>query len=375
MTTPTLFKTEQVYLVPLSDGKAFIGLYLKEIEGWYLFREIVDLNYTAYLFVPSDKVSEEDIDEVEWVRNIMLESNPDYSPALENESFDAVLHQHDWVEIECTDSDAIYVGEVIDVDGAIQLQEIGVYGQEEAKSKIEISEVALIRTDSLYLDDLYGVHRFDLGIVDWEEAIQLNLTDFSKAVINTIYTFEIEGVEEEIQGIVKGQDEEWIYLHLIPQDFDADGYCLLRKSKVVCFHQDHDDFFTQKVMLHQKEDVFETKFPYQASDKDAFWTLKMQNSLVNLDTIREEAAYLGAMNFVNFEKVELLWLNPMGEWEEPLAQLYIDDIYSITFGTTYMNRLLLHADSPEEAIQKLRAKKEKKNDRRGGKQRNQKKRY
>lgn len=153
-------------------------------------------------------------------------------------------------------------------------------------------------------------------------------------------------------GFVLGVGKELVLLQQL-HDFYPDGYSVLRLEDVVTIRSGEQERFFETLL--QKEGLMElvgiTEIPPLDDLRSLFEYLQERNQNVVVevegdDTDEDDEFLIGRVVAVESEGVELLYFDPLGQWDaEPIA-IDFEEITQVQFDTPYVNILSKYLGEP-----------------------------
>ena len=156
--------------------------------------------------------------------------------------------------------------------------------------------------------------------------------------------FELRDWEELIKGVVLAENEEWILIQELPDDFSPDGYALLQKSQITDQFTDEETALSGLV-LHLKQ--------YQAAIPPGFQMDSIENMLKWIESTyglvqvqdEEEALYIGTIQSIVANELRLHHIDPLGFPDYAMVDpVFLSDLQLVQFGSDYMHSIRLLVD-------------------------------
>jgi hypothetical protein len=151
-----------------------------------------------------------------------------------------------------------------------------------------------------------------------------------------VESYHLHNWEEEETGILLAENDDWILIHSIPNDYALDGYKVIRKSAIAERVNGLDELLVERV-LRLKEVTAEVlgKFEFGTALQMIRW-VESEYDLFELQDHDEEDCVYGQVKDADEGFVELHWVEPDGTIDhEAEFEIELDMIRIIAFNSDY----------------------------------------
>lgn len=161
--------------------------------------------------------------------------------------------------------------------------------------------------------------------------------------IGKYFSFKFKYVNEvtTYSGYLLDFNSEWVLLKYNPNDYEMDGYIVLRDKDITHYKRDSKDRFTEKILnLKGHKPKRNEKIPIAdintivnyLSDKFGAFQFDMRSNTL---------CWLGKVKKITGQTLDLHNLTPRGKWNNKMKPFPMGNIRTILFDTDYINSLML----------------------------------
>ncbi|MBL4669375.1 MAG: hypothetical protein JKY30_08940 [Flavobacteriales bacterium] len=150
-----------------------------------------------------------------------------------------------------------------------------------------------------------------------------------------VLSFEIEGWDEFIEGIVLNESEEWIEIVDNYHDLRLDGIKFVKRDHILYDFHEEDEIFKENVFRTMKQIRPSTGYVLDSN---------LINELKNLEIVmfeleEDDVCFIGKIIKSDSEKLQLLTMTSKAEWSDEM-NIRLSDIRTISIDNEYLNTLL-----------------------------------
>jgi hypothetical protein len=157
---------------------------------------------------------------------------------------------------------------------------------------------------------------------------------------NKVYSFLIEGWDDEITGVFVAEGKEWILVWENQNDFLLDGLRFVHKTKIEEIIREEDEIFKDKVFSKKYPSSIKTNRYNLDNSYLLFKQINEEEDLLHYDLDNDEEIFLGMIGTLEKDALKLKTLTSQAQWSE-FIMCPFSEISTIAIQNDYLRSLKL----------------------------------
>lgn len=151
-----------------------------------------------------------------------------------------------------------------------------------------------------------------------------------------VESYYLNNWEEEETGVLLAENDDWILINSIPNDYVLDGYKIIRKSAIEERVHGNDELLVERVLRLKGVDAEALEdFEFGTALQMMTW-VEDTYDLFEIQDHDEEACVYGQIKNSEEGYVELYWIEPDGTIDDEAEfEMELDQIRIIAFNSDY----------------------------------------
>ncbi len=167
--------------------------------------------------------------------------------------------------------------------------------------------------------------------------------EIGEMVPGRIYRIYLARGKDSITGIFFSAGKEWLVFRYVPVDYQVDGYCIVRRSKIQGVVRSDEEKFKEQIFRVKKIGIGEMANLSLESDITLFNSFLELSLLLQIETHRNDIVYIGKVSKVYTKSVKILIMSKKTEWLKEESFRFAG-VWIVSIRNNYLDSLLKYRE-------------------------------